>query len=145
MKTGTCENCGRKDIKIMAKGLCGTCYQAARGLEDEERQKALAKVRERILAKERKDIEDRCDEIQSKRAERAASEAQEAIREARDGKKITIVFQGPDIEIYKALETAAGINCRMIESEAITILESGLQDIIFKTGKGCAAISEGTR
>lgn len=46
--TGICKNCGRE--RFLIAGLCGTCLKAARGLKGEDREKALADVKERIAS-----------------------------------------------------------------------------------------------
>ena len=46
-KVGTCRNCGRV-MTISGDGLDGRCYQAAKGLVGEEREKALAEVKGRV-------------------------------------------------------------------------------------------------
>lgn len=47
-KTGICENCKRANITLPAHGLCWVCYSSARGLDGDEREKALKDAAERI-------------------------------------------------------------------------------------------------
>lgn len=47
-RRGTCGNCERKDVQIVAKGHCYICYDAGRGLDGADLRKALAAAKKRI-------------------------------------------------------------------------------------------------
>ena len=49
-KKGTCVNCGRPDMSIVGRGLCGTCYGVCVGRTGESLEKALADAKERLWA-----------------------------------------------------------------------------------------------
>ena len=48
---GTCKNCGRANLSIAGKGLCGSCYNALLGVPPENHETVLAACRERLAGK----------------------------------------------------------------------------------------------
>ena len=124
-KRGTCGNCEREDQTIIAKGLCWVCYNAQRNLDGEERDQALAEIKERIqdgkLKKWGRNKPLRQDPPPETEPEKEPSADNGA-------KTLRIVFDGPDLEIYHALEEEAAAQRREISAQALIILEGQFID-----------------
>ena len=149
-KRETCSNCERPGIKPGSTGLCNVCYRAQKGLEGEEREKALAEIKRKIQngeirllgrgGRKRKDPDKKPSGAKPRRQEPLDEEPEIKISTI---ERIVLGFGGPDLDIYEALKQAAGDSRRDVgtpdalyvsmQAEAMCILERALQDRIWCT------------
>lgn len=139
---GICTNCKRKDIGIapLKPPLCWTCYTAAKGLKGEEREKALAEVRDKLI---KADIEKVGDALKKraesgaeaeisredpgagilKVGEKAEIPAPKPHRTKGTVKEIHIAFSKDDVPIYDYLTDVAKRNRRTLQAQVLYILD----------------------